>query len=121
MICSLLCFNRKVQFIIDRSGGSIESCNLSLSVPENSVDREVHLNIRTTEVRKVPPIAFEFGERALSGILELEPIGIQFKLPATLTVRHSVVELPELSSIVLKFYNHEVEKWITLPRDAGWF
>ena len=95
--------------------------NLSLDVPENSVDGEVRLSITTIDISKVPPITFEFGETALSDVIDMEPSGIQFKKPATLTVHHSVVELPELSSIVVKFYDHENTKWITLPRDTGWF
>ena len=121
LIFILLFLYRREQFIFDRSGGSMKShiLNVSLDVPENSVDSKIHLDIGTTSASSVPPITFEFGERALSGIIDMKPIGIVFKKAATITVRHSVIELPLLSSIGVKFYNHEKKAWIILPRDAG--
>ena len=95
--------------------------SLSLHVPENSVDSEIYLAISTADMSTIPPVTLQFGETVVGDVIDMKPSGIEFRKPATLTVRHSVVELPELSSIVVKFYDHEEKNWIALPRDTGRF
>ena len=107
--------------VIDSKGGiyRCDALNLTLTVPENSIDHEVQFEISSTSTSNVPPISCDFGETILSDAILLEPIGKEFRKPAVLSVGHSVVELPELTSIVIKCYDHENKEWITLPTGTG--
>ena len=107
--------------VIDSKGGFFrcDALKLSLEVPENSIDHKVQLKISSTNTSNVPPISCDFGEMILSDAILLEPMGIEFRKPAVLSIDHSVVELPKLTSIVIKCYDHENKEWITLPTGTG--
>ena len=89
--------------------------NLSLEVPENSIDEDMILEIGTKDAANAPPIPCEFGERVLSDVVKIKPYGVQFKIPATLKIKHSVlnlpINLPELSKIVVKWYDRKNGIW----------
>ena len=107
--------------VINSKGGfyRCDALNLSLTVAANSVDHEVQLKISSTNTSDVPPISCDFGEIILSDAILLEPIGLNFRKPVVLSVDHSVVELPELTSIVIKCYDHERKEWMKLPTGTG--
>ena len=87
--------------------------NVTLEVRPKSVDYEVILGIRAVRSSEAPPIPCDFGEMVLSEIIEMKPLGMKFKIPAVLSIKHSAVKLPELSSVVIKGYDHEKKKWVT--------
>ena len=107
--------------MIDSEGGFFrcDALNLSLTVPANSVGRKVELKISSTNTSNVPPVSCDFGEMVLSNAILLEPIGLEFGKPAVLSIDHSIIELPKLSSIVIKCYDHENKEWMTLPTGTG--
>ena len=65
------------------------------------------------------PITLEFGERILSDALVIEPTGLPFKMPAILSIFHSISQWPELSSIIIKGYDIEKKDWVILPYAKG--
>ena len=85
--------------------------NLSLEVPKNSIDEDMILEIGTKGAANAPFIPCEFGERILSDVVKIKPYGVQFKIPATLLIEHSAINLPELSSIVVKWYDKKNKIW----------
>ena len=88
-------------------------------MPENSIDTEVYLELTAIDVSKVPPITLEFGETIVSDVISIEPLGFTFMEPAILSIEHSAVDLPELSTIVIKFYDYLERTWVTLPCHKG--
>lgn len=109
--------------MINRNGGVFhcEALNLSLKVPANSVDQEIQLVISTIDESNAPPIQCDFGEMILYDVIQIKPTGIKFNTPAILTINHSIIQLPELSSIVIKCYDYGNKEWVRLPFDTGWF
>ena len=100
---------------IEENGDSHYSTSLlTLQVPADSIDQEVQLKIGKADESKVPPIDCEFGEMILSEVIQIEPMELNFKIPAVLSIKHSVIEMPECSSIVIKSYDHETQEWTIL-------
>ena len=91
----------------------------TLQVAADSIDQDVQMKIRTADESTAPPINCEFGEVILSEVIQIEPMELDFKVPAVLSINHSVVEMPECSSIVIKCYDHGKKEWIIL--DPGIF
>ena len=110
-----------VKMIADRNRRVLycDSLHLSLEVQRNSINMEVQLEIITIDISKAPPIPCDFGEVILSDVIQVNPMGILFKRPAILSIYHSIVELPELSSIGVKCYDFEIKEWIALPLHDG--
>ena len=86
--------------------------NISLEVPENSVDNEVYLRIILDNGPKDK-------DNFKSGVFSIKPYGIIFKIPAILTVRLSGITLSDPSSIAMKRYEDETMEWVTFPHFEG--
>ena len=113
--CLFLFSNRKVRVDIEENGDVHYSTSiLSLHVPAGSVDQRVELKIRAADVSKIPQIPIEFGEMILSHVVQIEPMKLNFKIPAVLSLKHSIIDLPELSSTVIKCYDHNAMEWKNL-------
>ena len=91
--------------------------NYALKVPENSIDDVVQLVINATDGAYESQGLCAYGEIILSDIVRIEPTGIRFKKPILLTLKHSVIELPKHSSIIIKTHDLKSNKWIKL--DTG--
>ena len=91
--------------------------NYSLEVPANSVDEVVQLSIKSTNISPAFQSLCSSGELMLSDIVHIERAGIRFKKPVLLTLSHSVVKLPEHSSIITRYYDVKTKKWANL--DTG--
>ena len=104
------------------TNGKVLHCtvmNITLQVPANSVELETQLEICRTDTRNVPLIPCDFGEVTLSDVVKITPLGVKFNTPATLSIAHNVVDLPEHSYIVVKFYDCENNEWLELPLEKG--
>ena len=64
-------------------------------------------------------IPCDFGERILSRAIQIQPLRRKLLKPVVLILHHSIIELPELASIVIKTYDGERGEWITLSHSAG--
>ena len=126
MYCELhfmtTCLYRLIRFAIDKNRGF--SCDydlFSIHIPDNAVDRKVKLMARATAASDVQMNPCSFGEVIVSDIVEIEKTGVKFKNPATLTIKHSVFQLPDHSSIVIKAYQCNDDTWIALNTDESMF
>jgi len=110
-----------IKMVIDENSRSVRShtLNVSLKFQRNSIGREVHLEVRATTAANVPPIPCTVGEAILSDVIKIEPIGIKFAKAARLSMKHSVFDMPEFSSIVIMCYDSESEEWVSLPCNTG--
>ena len=98
---------------------SIKTENISLQIPSSSVDVGVQLKVSTIKLSKAPHIPCNFGEVILSDVVKVEPIGMEFRIPAVLSINHSAIEVPEHSSIVLKCFDRIKNEWVKLPKFEG--
>ena len=89
--------------------------NISLEVPENSVDNEVYLRI----ILDNGPKNKDSDENIIIRVLSIKPYGIIFKIPAILTVGLSDNTLSDPSSIAMKRYEHKTMEWVTFPHFEG--
>ena len=97
----------------------VKTKNVSLQIPPSSVDDGVQLKISTIKLSKAPHIPCCFGEAVLSDVVKVGPIGLEFRIPAVLSISHSAIEVPEHSSIVLKCFDRKTNEWVKVPKYEG--
>ena len=94
---------------------------LSLEIPEYAGDgtEDYEISALSASDNNVPSIYCDFGETILSDVIQIKPLWQRLLKPIVLTLNHSVIELPELTSIVIKSYDNEHGEWITLCQNSG--
>ena len=96
-----------------------ENRSVSLEIESNSVEKDVHLCISTITAPNVPSIPCDFGETIISDIFHIEPTQTALRIPAVLSINHSIAEIPELSELNIKYYDYQLKEWLTLHSDSG--
>ena len=96
--------------------------NLLLDVPQDAAfeDEGIQFEATAIDIENAPPIPCEVGETILSAIVKIQPLNaIKKKKPITLLFEHGIAEIPELSSMVIMYYNNVRKEWEKLPSDSG--
>ena len=85
---------------------------IKLTLPQNSVtdDSEIHLSL--LDPSSVPPINLGLGESVLSDVIRLGPKERVFKKAAELIIPHSLSDIPEHSSVVIKYFDVWLQEWV---------
>ena len=74
-------------------------------------DEGIKFDVTAIDIEKAPPIPGEVGEKILSDIVKIQPLNaITKKKPITLFFTHGIAEVPELSSMVIMYYNNVREE-----------
>ena len=98
--------------------GGVINCSVTgvcLEVPRNALDDFMDIEVSRLEPSQAPPIRCTLGESIVSDIYKMEPPGIAFKKPASLTIPHSIGNLPELCHLSVKQFDEEINEWIAVP------
>ena len=95
-------------------GGTFELyiTGIKLTLPQNAVtdDSEIHLSL--LDPSSGPPINLGLGESVLSDIVRVGPKGAVFKKAVELTIPHSLSDIPEHSSVVIKYFDVILKEWV---------
>ena len=103
---------------MDSDGGRFEFRYLGvvLDVPEDAIDStELQLSLVPVSTVKMN---LGLGEKILSDVILVGPEGLSFSQPVSLSIPHSLCEVPELCEIAMRFYDEEANCWIDIPTEA---
>ena len=103
---------------MDSDGGRFEFRYLGvvLDVPEDAID-STELQLSLVPISNVK-MNLGLGEKILSDVILVGPEECSFSQPVSLSIPHSLCEVPELCEIFMRFYDEEVNCWIDIPTEA---
>ena len=107
--------------VFGTEGGTIQIyiTGIKLTLPQNAVTEDSEINLSLLDSSSVPPIILELGESVLSDIVRLGPKDAIFKKEAELTIPHSLSDIPEHSSVVIKYFDAKLDRWVDQTSCSG--
>ena len=105
---------------MDADGGKCEFQHLgvTLDVPQDSIDNvELQISCVSPSDKSLTrrPLRLAFGDFIVSDIIKIGPDGQTFRSPASLSIPHSVYEVPFGRRMVMKCFDEEEGSWESIP------
>ena len=113
--------SRSEKKLVSKEGAVIELyiTAIKLEVPKGAFEGDTVVQLATLDKDRVPKIPTDFGEVVLSDIIKVGPDDASFKVPAILSIPHSISEVPKHSSICINHFDSDARKWVRLPCSSG--
>ena len=91
---------------------------ITLQVPKGAFKADTMVELSMVEPSIAPALHFDLGETLLGKVIRIGP-DIEFNSPGILSMPHSIVDIPECSSICIRHFDECCKQWVQIKNIAG--
>ena len=107
--------------LVPKSGAIMELyvTGIRLEVPHGAFSYDTIVELSIVEPSTIPEFEVDIGETAIGHIIRVGPADIKFNTPARLSIPHSIVDVPEHSSICISYFDEKSKQWMQISKDTS--
>ena len=107
--------------LVPKSGAIMELyvTGIKLEIPHGAFNADTIVELSIVESSTTPDFQVDIGETVIGHIIRVGPADIKFNTPARLSIPHSIVDVPEQSSICISHFDEKSKQWVQISTVAS--